>query len=60
MKTNILMQDKVASTITIINQYLKMALRQAETKNPLTLLSKEILLSKLSITSRSEMQNLLL
>lgn len=34
MKANILTQDKVASTISIINQYLRMALHQAQTKNP--------------------------
>jgi hypothetical protein len=34
MKKNILTQDKVESTISIINQYLRMALHQAQTKNP--------------------------
>jgi hypothetical protein len=34
MKGNILTQDKVASTISIINQYLRMALHQTQTKNP--------------------------
>ena len=34
MKENILKQDKVASTISIINQYLRMALHQAQVKNP--------------------------
>ena len=34
MKINILNQDKVASTIKIINQHLRMALHQANTKNP--------------------------
>jgi hypothetical protein len=34
MKGTILTQDKVASTISIINQYLRMALHQAQTKNP--------------------------
>jgi len=34
MKKNILTQDKVESTISIINQYLRMALHQAQAKNP--------------------------
>jgi hypothetical protein len=34
MKKNILTQDKVESTISIINQYLRMALHQVQTKNP--------------------------
>ena len=34
MKENILKQDKVASTISIINQHLRMALHQAQVKNP--------------------------
>ena len=34
MRTNILNQDKVASTIKIINQHLRMALHQANAKNP--------------------------
>jgi hypothetical protein len=34
MKGTILTQDKVASTISIINQYLRMALHQAQVKNP--------------------------